>query len=122
MKIKNTENQRRLLSSMKIMTSDDYSDYSAYFKDQEILMDLLEKGSDKVDGLGAGKVLQTTAGDNYARYLVTKVTKNWVHVDHIPYMDGYRDMSVIGGKMDRRVADQMVRIQEFEAKMFGGNK
>ena len=41
------------------------------------------------EGLAVGKHLKFCVADGYAHYIVTKVLKNVVHVEHLEYGDNY---------------------------------
>lgn len=78
----------------------------------------IKEVSQSLKGLCAGKLLQFSVGDGHALYVVVKLDKNWAHVVHLDYMDGYRDLSVINGKVDRRVAERIVKFEELTEELF----
>ncbi len=56
-----------------------------------------------------GKVIKFHVADGYAFYLVTKVDSRYAYVMQIPFADCYQYSGVVGGKLDRLVAEQNIR-------------
>lgn len=88
------------------------ADYNEWWKVESAIEEEYFARSEKVNASGVlapGYIYSTGVADGSANYLVTKVTKASVFVDHLHFGDGYSDhhISAFGGKVPRKHFDQI---------------
>ena len=86
---------------------------------EKALWDAIEKlHKDAGPGLVPGRHLRFQVADGYAHYIVTKVGKRLISVEHLDYLDGYCSEAVYDGKMMRGVAEKQLGWDEALRKIF----
>lgn len=69
-------------------------------------------------GLVPGRHIKFGVADGYAHYIITKVNKTTIDVEHLPYMDAYHFMGVYEGKIMAGIAARQLGWQDGMKELF----